>query len=345
MKLIAVIVCLSVFVFPVSALEFEAPGVPDSAREWMPQHTDSFAEGLNTLIKRAVSKLNPDLHDASKICLEVICAVVLIALVQTLSARTSNIADISGTVAIASLLLVSTNSMMSLASNTFREIINYGKLLLPVMTAALAAQGGVTASAALYTGTAVFIALLQSVMSGFLLPGVYLFLALRIGSCITGEEFLKRLGDMLKNFLVWCLKILLMVFTTYLSLTGVISGASDAATVKATKVAFSTFIPVVGSALSDAAETVLISVGLMKNAAGIYGILAVLALFLHPFLQIAVHYILLKLTSGICVCFTCSRISTAIDAFCNAMGVMLAMIASTCVMVLISTICFMRGVV
>lgn len=344
MKLISVVLCLSFLILPVSGLEIIAPDVPDSAQDLMPEQSESFAEGLTELLRKVIIKLNPELQIAAKISLEVFSLVLLISVFQPVSVHTKKITDITGAVAVASLLLMSTNSMIYLALDTFMEITEYGKLLLPVMTAALAAQGGATTSAALYTGTAAFVAILQSVMSAILMPGVYILLALRIGSCITGEKLLKKMSDILKSFLSWCLKILLMIFTTYISLTGVISGTVDTASVKATKVAFSTFVPVVGSTLSDAAESVLISVGLMKNAAGIYGMLAVLALFLYPFLRIAIQYMMLKLTGGICTAFSCSQVSDVIDAFCSGMGFMLAMTAAACVMVLISTICFMRGV-
>ena len=40
--------------------------------------------------------------------------------------------------------------------------------------------------------------------------------------------------------------------------------------------------------------------GTMKNAAGIYGILAAGAIFLEPFLKIAAHYLSLKVTGSLC---------------------------------------------
>lgn len=81
---------------------------------------------------------------------------------------------------------------------------------------------------------------------------------------------------MVKNVVSWSLKTILTVFTTYMTVTGVVSGTTDAAALKATKVTISSVVPVVGGILSDASEAVLVSAGLMKNAAGIYGILAVL---------------------------------------------------------------------
>lgn len=344
MRILAVIICLSFLAVPASALEIEAPSVPEAGRAWMPENTQSFTEGFRELLRSTVSSLRPDLQEASRVSLGIVAAVLMTSILSSVSSSVRKAAETAGTVAIAALLLLSTNSMITLASDTVREIGAYGKLLLPVMTAAMAAQGGVSGSAALYAGTALFLSVLQSVLGNLLVPGIYLFLALSTGSSATGEDLLKKGADLLKSALSWCLKILLMVFTTYLSLTGVVSGTTDAAALKAAKVSMSSFIPVVGGVLSDASEAVLVSAGLMKNAAGIYGILAVLALFLHPFLQIGIHYLILKLTGAICAVFGGGRVTGIIDAFSTAMGLLLGMTAAACIMVLISTVCFMKGV-
>jgi len=103
-------------------------------------------------------------------------------------------------------------------------------------------------------------------------------------------------------------------------------------------------VPVVGGILSDASEAVLVSAGLMKNSVGIYGLLAVIALWIGPFLQIGVQYLLLKLTGGICEGFGTKETSGLVQAFASAMGFVLAMTGAICVMILVSTVCFMRGV-
>jgi len=93
-----------------------------------------------------------------------------------------------------------------------------------------------------------------------------------------GEEALKKLADLLKWLMTWGLKIILYLFTGYIGLTGVVSGTTDAAAMKAAKLTVSGMIPVVGGILSDASEAVLIGADAAKNAVGIYGMLAVLAI-------------------------------------------------------------------
>ena len=343
MRILALILSLLWCVVPVSALEIEAPEVPESAEKWMPDNTSSLWEGILQQLDLMFDNLHGDIREASGVCIGIVTTALMISLLAATSSEVKRIAEMAGTVCVASLLLLNTNSMIRLASNTVVEIGEYGKLLLPVMTAALAAQGGITTSAALYTGTALFTSILQSVMGHLLVPGIYLFLALSVGNSATGENMLKTAAEALKGFLTWCLKILLIIFTTYLSLSGVISGTTDEAALKVTKVTMSSFVPVVGGVLSDASEAVLVSAGLVKNAAGIYGILAVLALFLRPFLKIAAHYLILKLTGIFCSVFSGNQIGSVIQSFTTALGLLLGMTAADSIMLLISTVCFMRG--
>ena len=110
-------------------------------------------------------------------------------------------------------LLVNTNTMIQLGTETVEQLSEYGKLLLPVMTTAMAFQGGVTTSTALYAGTAFFNALLTNLVSNLMIPGIYAYLALAIGSAMVKEDMLKKTRDLVKQCVTWCLKLILTIFT------------------------------------------------------------------------------------------------------------------------------------
>ena len=329
---------------PASAVEFHAPDVPESGDQVMPEDTSSFPDALNSLLRKAIEKVYPSLAEAVKISTTVVIAVLILSVLKPFSGISKKSVELGAAVIIASVLLRHTDSMIRLGAETVTTLSEYGKLLLPVMTAALAAQGAAATSAALYGGTAAFDLLLSSMISGVLVPLVYCYLALSAANCAIGEDILKKIRDFIKWMISWTLKTILTVYTTYISITGVISGTTDAVALKATKFTISTIVPVVGGILSDASEAVLVSAGLMKNAAGIYGILAVLAVFVVPFLRIGVHYTVLKTTAAICGMFGTKQISDLIEDFSSAMGFLLAMTGSACLMQLISTVCFMKGV-
>ena len=342
-----ILIAVSVFLLlavPVSALDISAPAVPDYAADIMPDEPETFAQGLWELITAVIAKVEPELAEAAGLCLSVIAAGLMISFLEPMTGQGKKVAELIAAIVIAMILLGPTRSMIRLGVETVTELTSYGKLLLPVMTAGLAAQGGVTKSAALYAGTALFNTLLGNLISALLVPVVYIFLALAVANSAVGEQALKKIRDFLKWCGTWVLKGGLYIFTGYMGLTGVITGTADAAALKVTKSTISVAVPVIGNILSDASETVLVSAGVIKNGAGIYGMLAIMALFLEPFARIGIQYLLLKLTAAVCGVFATRQVTELIDDFSAALGMLVAATGTICLMLLISTVCFMKGV-
>lgn len=343
-KVLILIMLSAFFIIPVSAMDFTAPTVPSAGQEYMPADTESFGEGLWYIIKKAIVQLQPNLAEASGICLSLIAAVLLLSLLNCFSDTTKQLTEMVGTFVIAILLLKPSNALIRLGVDTVEELSEYGKLLLPVLTAAMAAQGGTSSSTALYTGTAIFNTVLNSAISKLLIPLIYIFLCLCIANSAIKEDILKSLRGFVKWIMTWCLKIILYVFTGYMGITGVVSGSVDAAALKAAKLTISGMVPVVGSIISDASESILVSAGVMKSAAGVYGLLAIFAVWIGPFLEIGVQYLLLKITASVCSVFGIKRPVELINDFSVAMGYLLAMTSAVCLILLISIVCFMKGV-
>lgn len=343
-RLLFLILILAALSLPVSAMEFTAPQAPEDVQELMPVDTESFAEGLWKVIKSALAKLQPDIADAAQVCLSLVAVVMLVSILRQLPGGSVQVVELAGMLTVAALLLTRTNSMIRLGTETVTQLSEYGKLLLPVMTAAMAAQGGTTSSAALYAGTAAFDAVLSTLIAKLLVPMVYVFLVLSVASGATGEDMLKKLRDFVKWLISWCLKTILYVFTGYMGITNVVSGSADAAAVKATKLTISGMVPVVGGILSDASEAIIVGAGVMKSAVGVYGLLAITAIWISPFLQLGVQYLLLKLTAAVCEVFGVKQMTELIQSFSSAMGLLLGMTGAVCFLLLISTVCFMKGV-
>lgn len=329
---------------PASASEIQAPEVPKSAMDLMPENTDSFGNALVELLRKGILLIQPELDGALRTCSGILICALLYSILPILSEKLTEPMAMAWSVALGTVMLQRTGTMIGYAADALRQICDYGKLLCPVLTTALAAQGGLTTSAALYTGTIAFITLLSILVSRLLIPLVYIFLLFSVAGSAIGEGFFRNLADGVKHLLTWLLKTLLIVFTTYMSVTGVVSGTTDAAALKTAKVTLSSVVPVVGGILSDASESVLVSMGILKNAAGIYGILAVLALFMGPFVKVGVQYLLLKGSAALCSLFGDKRISSLIGDFSTAMGLLVAMVAAGCVLILISTVCYLKGI-
>lgn len=329
----------------VCATEYTAPEAPDSAIKYMPPETNNFGEGVWYVFKNACSELMPDVTDAVRLCGSIIAVVLLISMLRGLNNTSNHVINLVAILAIATQLTGASTTMIHLAADTITSLKEYGKLLLPTMAASLAAQGGVTASTALYAATALFSAVLTAVISNILIPMIYVYIALSIANAALDENLLCKLRDFTKWATTWFLKIILYVFTGYMTITGVVTGSADASALKAAKLAISGAVPVVGSILSDTSETILVSAGLMKNAAGLYGIIAFFAICLEPFLKIGIQYVLIKAVASIASGFGTKKVVGLIADYSAAMGLALAMTGAVCLLLLISTVCFMKGAV
>ena len=343
-KGIILLIILILTIIPVRAAEFTAPAVQGEANEFMPADTESFGEGLWYVIKSVTAKILPEIADASGVCFSLIAVVLLVSLIKNFSGAPKRVVELTGTLTIITLLLKPANVMFRLGVETVTKLTEYGKLLLPVMTAATAAQGGTATAASLYTATAFLNAILTSAISNLIIPMLCVYLCLSVANNAIGDEMLKRLQKSVKWLMTWSLKIVLYVFTGYMGVTGVVSGTVDANTLKAAKLAVSGVVPVVGGIIADASEAILVSAGIMKSAAGVYGIIAILALYAGPFIKIGVQYLLLKATTAVCAAFGEKSLVDTIQNFGEVMGFLLAMTGTVCLLLMISTVCFMRGV-
>lgn len=342
-KLLMIIGLVLLLAMPIAAAEYTAPTVPESVKPLMPAETESFGEGLWTVIKSAVGALHPEIAAAAGTCLALSAIVMLASILNSFPGNSKKVTGFACILALSTVLLIRTNSMVSLGSGVVQELSEYGKLLLPVMTGALAAQGGTSSAATLYAGTMIFNTVLTTLIGKLLIPMTYMFLALSVAHGVTGDDMLKKIRDLMKWLMTWGLKVILYVFTGYMSITGVITGTADATALKAAKLTISGMVPVVGGILSDASEAVILGAGMMKSAAGVYGVTAILAICIAPFLQIGVQYLILKLTAALCGAFGVKQASGVIDDFSGAMGLLLGMTGTICIMLLVSLVCFMKG--
>lgn len=328
----------------VNAMEFEPPDVPDSGSDYMPENPDSFGEGLWFIIKQAIGEFLPEIGQTAGSCMSIIAVMMLVSFLDSFSGISKKTIHLASSVMIGLIVLNPAYSLIRLGVDTVVEMAEYGKLLIPVLTAAQAAQGGVTVSAALYAIITGFSAFLIILVTKIVVPMLYIYFCISLVYGTVRNDLIKNLLNFLKWLITWSLKITLYVYMGVIGVTGVVSGTADASAVKAMKLTISGMVPVVGGIISDASETILVSAGLMKSAAGIYGILAIIAVFIGPFLKIGCQYLMLKATGAVCTVFSAEQENGMLKDFSTGMGLVLAMTGTVCLVLLIGAVCFMKGV-
>lgn len=341
---------------PASASELEARlmegispenGLSEDAREQLGAFDSdagsALAGKLRELVNSAFDAALGTLRDCGKTVGLIFAATLLCGLLGR-EGEEGRAASLTGVLCITLACAGSLRSMLSLGTGTITETSRYTLLLLPGLSSLMAASGSLTGAGALSAGSVFFLQLLSSAISGLLVPLLYMLAALSAAEAAMELELLTKLRDFVKWLTVSALKAIVYIFTGYMTLTGLLSGSADAARLKAARLAVSGAVPIVGGILSDASQTVLSAAVSLKNAVGVYGMLAVLVLCLTPFLRISLHYLVLKLTAAVCGLFGRKNHVALLGELSEAMGIVSGMTGAYCLMALLSIILCIKAV-
>ncbi len=304
--------------------------------------TEGFAAGIGHILENLGGQVGGVLHQQLRGAAAVLLVVVLCGAVegfgQGTGGKVTAFLPMAGALSIALLTAGSLDSLIGLGTETIVELSVFSKALLPTLAAATAASGAVTSATVHQVTTVFFVELLLELVNGLLVPLVYLYIGALTAAAVLPEGRLGAVAEGLKKAVTWALTTALLAFTVYLSIARVLSGAADGATVKVAKAAISGAVPVVGSILADAAETVLVGAGMLRSTIGVFGMLAILAACAYPFLQLGVQYLLYKLTAFLAAALGAAGLCKLIDGLGGAFGLVLGMTGSCALLLLISVL-------
>lgn len=306
-------------------------------------------QGLKELLDRAAGYLPGVLRSALRSALVLMVVVLLCAMAEGVRAAGIeqsgvNVCVMAGALAITAVSANDMSSMMGLGRSTINSMQGFSQVLLPVVAVCTAATGAPAAAAARQVATALFSSVLLRLIDRLLIPLVYAYVVACTAHAAVGNPGLKKVAGVLKWVVNRSLTTLLVLFVTYLTISGAIAGTTDAAALKAAKMAISTAVPVVGGIISNAAETILVGAGLLKNTVGLFGMLVVLGICLIPFLQLGVHYLTYKFSGALAALLADSRLAELIDGISTAFALVLGMTGASALLLLVSMISAVAGV-
>lgn len=346
---------LTLLIFPAGAAEDSAyavqrdklglSGVEEAAGDYM----DGFSledmdldEGLSGVLDAGSAVLPELFRGAVKRCVLLLTVVLLCALAEGLTAGAGEtglpVVPLAGVLAAAAVGIGDVRTLLGLGTQTLERMTDFANVLLPAAATLTAATGAIAGAAARQMAAALFSGLLLNLISGLLVPMLYAYLAASMGHAALGNEALKRVAEMLKRAVTSILTALLLAYVGYLTLSGVVAGSADAASVKAAKFAMSSAVPVVGGILSDAADAVLASAGVLRGVVGVYGTVAVLMMCLVPFLRLGIQYLAYKFTAAVASAVADSRVAGLIDAMGGAFGLILGMTGAAALLQLVALV-------
>lgn len=356
-RLLMLLCMLAVLVGTARAAETDIPaaqsealdldGIQAAGEEWVPgidlEDGLDLEAGIQAILDTGSGQVSGVLRKALRSGVLLLAVVLLCGLAEGLYGGVGGVdgpdlVSMVGAMAVAAVAVADANSLIGMGREALEHMEAFSKLLLPAVTAAAAAAGTPSGAAARQLATMLFSDVLMTVITSLLLPLLYLYIAACVAHTAIGNEGLKRIAGTIKWVVTAVLSAILILFVGYLTVSGAIAGTADAATVKAAKFTMSSMVPVVGGILSDAAETVLASAGILKNAVGVFGMLVVLGMCVVPFLQLGIHYLVYKLTAALSATVSGGRVAGLIDQIGGAFGLVLGMTGACALLLLISMV-------
>ena len=320
-----------------------AAEVPESLTDSVPEAASGvagtdFQEGLAGLLESVGEQFHALLRQGTAGVVRLLLVLLLCgvgeSLLHPLGEKGSlSYVTLAGTAAIVTVAAGDLDTLMGLGVETMTQLDQFSKVLLPTLAAATASAGLVGAASVKQVATVLFCDVLITVIHNLLLPLLSLYIGAAAAGAMLGDARLDAAARGIKKGITWALTGLLTVFTLYLSVAGVVAGAADAAAVRLAKRAISSAVPVVGTVMAGAAETVLAGAAALKNSIGVFGVLAVLGTCAVPFLRLGIQYLLYKLAAFAAGTVSAPPLVKLVDRLSSAFGLILAM-AGSCALLL-----------
>ncbi len=156
-----------------------------------------------------------------------------------------------------------------------------------------------------------------------------LLICLSVASCLSPfmklDGISRTVSKAVNLFMAFCAGI----FVAVLSVRGVIAGASDTVAIRGVRFLVGNTVPIVGSALGEALNSVIAGFSLIKNTAGMLGVAAVLVTALLPLIRIGIWKGILYCTALISDIFDNKEIKSFSECISGVLSVLFGAVLFT----------------
>ena len=287
---------------------------------------DIATKGLDfnwqTISTKFLSCLFKELATNAHLMGKLLFLAVLCALLQNLqnSFEQSSISLLAYSVCFIFLCVISLNAFyngLTLARETVGNMVGFMEALLPLLLSLLAGVGALTSAALLTPLMLLVISVTSVIVKDVILPLLFLTAVLECVNYLSGKYGLSNLTGVLKQASMMILGFVLVVFIGIISIQGVAGSIADGLTLRTAKYATATFIPVVGKMFADTVELVMGASLLLKNAVGVFGVVAIALLCALPLIKLISLVVVMKIAGALIQPMGDEKMAKCLDAMAN----------------------------
>ncbi len=296
---------------------------------------ESLFQGIAYLLKE-------NLFEPLRIMICVIGIILLTAMFDTLKSSTLS-SSLSGTLSVVSALCmvsVLATPMLTLINTLSQTIVNAGNFMLvyvPVISA-LIISSGQPVSGTMYYGIMIYISsIILQIESKIILPLLKCIISMSIVISVSTKVSLDGIINLFKKTIRWIITFCMSLFVAFMTMKSIVAVSEDSLSNKAVKFAISNFVPLVGGALSDAFQTVVSCVTVLKSGVGVAAMAAVFAIFLPAVAKCMIWQFVIAVSVSVCDVFNIGKTSSLLNSLAAVVSTICAILLCTMVIYIIST--------
>lgn len=299
-------------------------------------------DGFSALARETVERFRQEIKGIVRSSFLMTAACLLLSLLQGFARQAGisipeKVSELAGATVIMILALSENGALLAMCRETVGNLERFTKVLCGVFAAASAVAGKPASAVATAGAAMLFSDLLFQVVLQVFLPWITLYLLLIYGGVIGGNGMLYQAAGMGKWAATNFFRIFLTVYFAYLSFTGLVTGAADATAVK-TAQSLSSAVPLVGSVIAGASETILSGAAILRSSVGLMGFLGATAICLTPLVKGVCHMVTFRILSVVASSFSEGGCKTMLEGLAGAYSMLIGVLTACCAVQFITVV-------
>lgn len=354
-----IIVFFLVFAFPVMASAEETDkiysemtenienGIDDDLSEQLENYNIDISDpqtlkdlDASDIFNMIISSLSANIGLAIKILVKVIALIVLCSVVKNCVPEGNSVSDVFSFVSVVTVISVIMNTLqdcITLSLDALNGMNTFMTCYIPVFTSIVVTSGNVTSGNSYYVVMFSICEIVSLVANLFIQPILSIVLSLSLVGALNNDFPFHKTAESLKKLVQWVLGGIMTVVVAVLSIRSIIGASVDNVATRSAKYVVSTFVPVVGGAVSEAYMTVRGSMGVIRSGIGSIGIIIMLLIILPPIASIVVIRLSVRICEMIGELFNENNICVLMSSISSMLSICLSTVICVSVMFILST--------
>lgn len=298
------------------------------------------------IVKGIIDIIFKEAAESIRSLLLLVIPLMLTGVLSNLSLKNDGVVRLAETVCVLSLTAGVVNTFLSAISvteATLSELNIMSLSMLPVMYSLLLSMGRISTYTILHPTVMFLTHFMMNIMSGLLIPAATSGFMLNLSDSIAEKARFRRISTLLIKLTKWLLIFMISIFVTVLSAQNILTHSFDTVALKGSKFVVANFVPVVGGAIADGAEALGSSLLLIKNAAGVAGLVGVAVIVFTPVIRIFIIGISFYILSAISQLASMDKLSEVLDISAGTVNMLGAIVLSTAFLFVISIAVMLGG--